>query len=272
MCSLAEVSSSRTSHIFSAKSLLVRAKSSCVTVARTSSSLEASPPTAPRTAAASIPRRSTDIGTTTALAFLMRFPLHSTVMRSGRAPSSSLAFAAPYAMAMGSVQPSAVSSSPFRIASNLRQSSMHKFMILPPFLPVQAHCHPQRSGPWSAGQPRRSLPGRRTLPPAWRVSKAPLRTPLFLDAALFMIKIGLFPPFLNDKNSFRCYAPEQVDAFHTILGLREIMPLSQEVPEAQPRRVRPPARQVGALRHGQHRSNTGRISVPFTVTRGSPPG
>ena len=218
MCSLAEVSSSRTSHIFSAKSLLVRAKSSCLTVARTSSSLEASPPTAPRTAAASIPRRSTDIGTTTALAFLMRFPLHSTVMRSGRAPSSSLAFAAPYAMAMGSVQPSAVRSSPFRIASNLRQSSMHKFMILPPFLPVQAHCHPQRSGPWCAGQPRRSLPGRRTLPPAWRVSKAPLRTPLFSDAALFMIRSAYFPHSLMIKIVFAAMRLSRLMPFTPSLG------------------------------------------------------
>ena len=32
-------------------------------------------------------------------------------------------------------------------------------------------------------------------------------------------KIGLFPPFLNDKNGFRCYAPGQADTFHTILAL-----------------------------------------------------
>ena len=44
---------------------------------------------------------------------------------------------------------------------------------------------------------------------------------------LYYDKIGLFSPCLKDKNGFRYYAPEQVDTFHTILALREIMPLSE---------------------------------------------
>ncbi len=40
-------------------------------------------------------------------------------------------------------------------------------------------------------------------------------------------KIGLFSPVYKDENGFRYYAPEQVDTFHTILALREIMPLSE---------------------------------------------
>lgn len=44
---------------------------------------------------------------------------------------------------------------------------------------------------------------------------------------LYYDKIGLFSPCLKDENGFRYYSPEQVDTFHTILALREIMSLSE---------------------------------------------
>lgn len=44
---------------------------------------------------------------------------------------------------------------------------------------------------------------------------------------LYYDKIGLFSPCYKDENGFRYYAPEQVDTFHTILALREIMSLSE---------------------------------------------
>ncbi len=44
---------------------------------------------------------------------------------------------------------------------------------------------------------------------------------------LYYDKIGLFSPCYRDESGFRYYAPEQVDTFHTILALREIMSLSE---------------------------------------------
>ena len=69
----------------------------------------------PAAAAASMPLRLLVLGTTTLLTFLMMLPLASTRTDSGSTPRSSRALAAPYAMAIGSVQPIAGTSSSCKI-------------------------------------------------------------------------------------------------------------------------------------------------------------
>ena len=74
---------------------------------RTSSFFPASPPTTPSTAATSMPFNPPEFGTVTPFTFLIMLPLQSTFMDSGIQPSTSLTLAAAYAIAIGSVQPSA---------------------------------------------------------------------------------------------------------------------------------------------------------------------
>ena len=67
-------------------------------------------------AAASMPCMPPELGTVTLLTFLMMLPEQATRRRSGSAPSVSRARAAAYATAMGSVQPSAHTSSRLRMS------------------------------------------------------------------------------------------------------------------------------------------------------------
>ena len=81
----------------------------------TSSATDGSPPTSPAAAAALMPIRPPVPGTTTHFAFFTRLPLTYRSSFSGMQPSACFAFAAQYAMTMGSVQPMAGTSSAFRI-------------------------------------------------------------------------------------------------------------------------------------------------------------
>ena len=105
-----------TLHIFCSRSSLVFSTCSGLTDVRTSSSFEASPPTAPRIALVSIPFMFPVDGTVTPLTFFIMFPLQCAVIESGISPSTSLAFAAAYAIAIGSVHPSAGTSSSLSIS------------------------------------------------------------------------------------------------------------------------------------------------------------
>ncbi len=86
-----------------------------------------------------------------AFTFLMMLPLQRTTIDSGRQPSTSRAFDAPYAMAMGSVQPSAGTSSSRRIS---RYSSYTRFSMLLTSFQVMCSCLICRR------RPGRSLIGR----------------------------------------------------------------------------------------------------------------
>ena len=87
----------------------------------------------PAATAASMPDRPFVFGTITLLTFLMRLPLASTRTSSGRQPKTSRARAAPYAMAIGSVQPIAGISSSRRICKNVSFQIGDNSMLAPPF-------------------------------------------------------------------------------------------------------------------------------------------
>ncbi len=81
----------------------------------TSSPRLGSPATAPRTALVPMPFMLPVVGTMTPLAFLTMLPLQAAVIFSGIAPKASLALAEARAMAIGSVQPRAGTSSSRRM-------------------------------------------------------------------------------------------------------------------------------------------------------------
>ncbi len=81
----------------------------------TSSSFDTSPLTMPAIALAAIPLSPPVLGTVTHIAFLTMLPLHSTSTLSGIQPRTSLALAAAKAIAIGSVQPIAGTSSSLNI-------------------------------------------------------------------------------------------------------------------------------------------------------------
>ena len=81
----------------------------------TSSSLLESPAKTPIIELALIPTKSPVLGTVTHIAFFIIFPLHFAITFSGIFPNTSLAFAAAYAIAIGSVHPIAGTNSSFKI-------------------------------------------------------------------------------------------------------------------------------------------------------------
>ena len=115
MCRREGVSSSSTVQTPWASIWRVASRSAGPTLLSTSRPSEALPASAPSTALVSMPRMLPVVGTITPLAFLIMLPLHFTTRRRGSSPSTSRALAAASAMAMGSVQPSAGTSSRVRI-------------------------------------------------------------------------------------------------------------------------------------------------------------
>ena len=81
----------------------------------TSNSLLEFPARIPIIALALIPTNSPVLGTVTHIAFLIMFPLHFAITFSGIFPKTSLALAAAYAIAIGSVHPIAGTNSSFKI-------------------------------------------------------------------------------------------------------------------------------------------------------------
>ena len=91
--------------------LSIKAICSSVTLDKTSSICSDLPATKPATSAASMPLIPPEWGTTTLFAFFIMLPLTLILADSGKAPRTSLAFAAAYAIAIGSVHPIAGTSS-----------------------------------------------------------------------------------------------------------------------------------------------------------------
>ena len=95
---------------------LIRTLCSSVTSEMTSRTLSLSPATIPAATDEAMPFIPPVFGTTTLLTFFIMLPLTSTLTLSGMAESCSLASAAAYAKAIGSVQPIAGINSSLRIA------------------------------------------------------------------------------------------------------------------------------------------------------------
>ena len=102
-------------HTPAASRLRVCSRASSVTPSSTASSFSASPPVMPSSAATLMPRSPPEFGTVTPFTFFTMLPLQATFTFCGIAPSTLRARAPAYAMAMGSVQPSATISSFFRM-------------------------------------------------------------------------------------------------------------------------------------------------------------
>ena len=108
--------------------------SSGVTFAITSRHAFESPATIPAAAAAGIPFMPPVFGTITLFTFLIILPLASMITSVGIWPNTSLAFAAQYASAIGSVQPNAGVSSSRKICSYVLWSSLVSITIFSIFL------------------------------------------------------------------------------------------------------------------------------------------